>query len=437
MYQHKYYTWLNECNIKLFEKKEQHKAALAAICINIIKVKNQNKRNYRKKRYWVEAMLKERNTYGFYHAIFPVITLEQSRFRNYFRMSSTQFENLLCLVAPFITKQTVIREPISAGERLSLTLRFLASGDSMSLSYQYLIGLTTVTNIIKETCNAIWVCLQKKVLPSSFTENEWLNIAYEFEQTWNFPHCIGAIDGKHILIQCPDNAGSSYFNYKNTHSIILLGICNANYMLIFVDIGGYDRRSDGGIFKDSIIGQKLTRKEMNLPEWKSLTIDGPPLPYVLIGDEAFPLTEYLLRPYPGKAGLTQNRTIYNYRLSRARRTIENTFGILVCQWRILKRPIICIVDKAMKIVQAIVCLHNWIRHQDLEENQYVTPTIVDQDGPDEFLPGSWRQEINNSALKDITRCSTNNSSQQATKICEEFCTFFNNEGAVPWQFANC
>lgn len=228
MYQHKYYTWLNECNIKLFEKKEQHKAALAAICINIIKVKNQNKRNYRKKRYWVEAMLKERNTYGFYHAIFPVITLEQSRFRNYFRMSSTQFENLLCLVAPFITKQTVIREPISAGERLSLTLRlvnniklfyfcnikflyglyynyniyrFLASGDSMSLSYQYLIGLTTVTNIIKETCNAIWVCLQKKVLPSSFTENEWLNIAYEFEQTWNFPHCIGAIDGKHILIQ--------------------------------------------------------------------------------------------------------------------------------------------------------------------------------------------------------------------------------------------
>ena len=158
-----------------------------------------------------------------------------------------------------------------------------ASGDSMSsMSYQYLIGLTTVTNIIKETCNAIWICLQKKVLPSSLTENEWLNIAHEFEQTWNFPHCIGAIDGKHVLIQCPDNAGSSYFNYKNTHSIILLGICNANYMFMFVDIGGYGRRSDGGIFKDSIIGQKLIRKEMNLPEWKSLTVDGPPLPYVLM-----------------------------------------------------------------------------------------------------------------------------------------------------------
>lgn len=80
--------------------------------------------------------------------------------------------------------------------------RFLASEDSMSsMSYQYFIGLMTVTNIIKETCNAIWICLQKKVLPSSLTENEWLNIAHEFEQTWNFPHCIGAINGKHVLIQ--------------------------------------------------------------------------------------------------------------------------------------------------------------------------------------------------------------------------------------------
>lgn len=62
--------------------------------------------------------------------------------------------------------------------------------------------------------------------------------------------------------------------------------------------------------------------------------------------------------------------------------------------------------------------------------------MVDQDGPNEFLPDSWKQEINNSALKNITRCSTNNSSQQARKIREEFCKFFNNEGAISWQFAH-
>jgi len=61
----------------------------------------------------------------------------------------------------------MIREPISAAERLSMTIRFLASGDSMtSISYQYLIGLTTVSNIIDETCTAIWSNLQKDVFPS-------------------------------------------------------------------------------------------------------------------------------------------------------------------------------------------------------------------------------------------------------------------------------
>ncbi|EFN74598.1 hypothetical protein EAG_01839, partial [Camponotus floridanus] len=139
--------------------------------------------------------------HGFYSAIFPVMSLCESRFRNYFRMTATQFEELL-LMASQITKQTVIRKPISAEERLSLTLKFLASGDSMtSISYQYLIGLTTVSNIIDETCSAIWSNLQKKVLPPSLTKEEWLNIAHDFEDLWNFKHCIGAIVGKHILIQ--------------------------------------------------------------------------------------------------------------------------------------------------------------------------------------------------------------------------------------------
>lgn len=228
------------------------------------------------------------------------MSLHESRFRNYFRMTATQFEELLLMVAPQISKQTVIRKSISAEERLSLTLRFLASDDSMtSISYQYLVGLTTVSNIIDETCSAIWSNLQKKVFPPSLTKENWLNIACEFENLWNFKHCIGAIDGKHISIQCPDNSGSSYFNYKNSHSIVLLGICNAQYIFTFVDIGACGRRSDGGTFKDSLIGESFHHKRINLPEPEPITSDGQPLPYILVGDEAFQLTDYLLRPYPG------------------------------------------------------------------------------------------------------------------------------------------
>lgn len=91
-----------------------------------------------------------------------------------------------------------------------------------------------------------------------------------------------------------------------------------------------------------------------------MSFEGVDLPYILVGDEAFPLTEYLMRSYPGK-NLNDDRRNYNYRLSRARRTIENTFGILSSQWRILRRPIDCNVDKTMKLIQALVCLHNWLR----------------------------------------------------------------------------
>jgi hypothetical protein len=78
----------------------------------------------------------------------------------------------------------------------------LASGDSMaSISFQYLIGKTTVCNIIHETCTAIWDSLHPTVLPPILTEQEWLELARDFEELRNFVHCIGAIDGKHVVIQ--------------------------------------------------------------------------------------------------------------------------------------------------------------------------------------------------------------------------------------------
>lgn len=231
------------------------------------------------------------------------------------------------------------------------------------------------------------------------------------------------------MLQCPDNAGSSYFNYKNHHSIVLLAICDANYSFTFVDIGAYGRRSDGGIFRDSEIGQKFEKGEMGVPEPEKLTVDGMALPYVLVGDEAFQLTNYLLRPYPGKIGLNQDKNIFNYHLSRARRTIENTFGIMVSQWRIMKKPMQGTVENIVSTVQAIVCLHNWLRKQD-KDNSYIPANIDDPE-----VSNNISSEVeNNSALHDGRCKGINNSSRSAIIVREEFCDFFNAEGMVPWQY---
>ena len=102
--------------------------------------------------------------------------------------------------------------------------------------------------IISETCQTLWTVLSKKgFIKAPDSEEEWLVIATEFNDKWNFPHCLGPIDGKHVLIQAPARSGSNFFNYKTCFSIVLPVVCNANYEFTLVDIGEAGQQSDGTI----------------------------------------------------------------------------------------------------------------------------------------------------------------------------------------------
>ncbi|XP_018364693.1 PREDICTED: uncharacterized protein LOC108757367 [Trachymyrmex cornetzi] len=126
---------------------------------------------------------------------------DKEKYFNYLRMSPTMFNELLTIVGPRIEKQKVVRNPISAETRLHVTLRWLASGDSMtSLSYAYRIAQCTLSHIIPETCEQIWLALKDRVLINA-TQNNWRKVAEDFERICQFPHCIGAIDGKNVIIQ--------------------------------------------------------------------------------------------------------------------------------------------------------------------------------------------------------------------------------------------
>ncbi|XP_025270316.1 uncharacterized protein LOC105254128 [Camponotus floridanus] len=199
-YRQKYHAWVTERARQMNNARGQllNDILLVAIVHEILN-SEKKKRIYKKRRFWVHPIFRLRDKYGFYQAIYPTLSRYEPKFQNYMRMSLSQFEDLLALVAPHITKETVIRDPIPAAARLSMTLRYLAIGDSMnSISYQYLVGTTTVSNIIAETCAALWNCLAKKVLPFPLSKEDWLNIERDFKDQWNFNHCIGAIDGKHI-----------------------------------------------------------------------------------------------------------------------------------------------------------------------------------------------------------------------------------------------
>ena len=115
-------------------------------------------------------------------------------------------------------------------------------------------GISTVQGIIKETVNVIWARLQSEQLPVPDV-NIWERVSREFFSQWNFPHCVGAIGGKHIHLKAPFNAGSKYYNYKGYHSIVLMAIVDASGKFLVVNVGAYGSRSDGGILQESSFGK--------------------------------------------------------------------------------------------------------------------------------------------------------------------------------------
>ena len=316
-------------------------------------------------------------------------------------MSPERFEHLLSLVGPVIMKEdTNFRKAISASERLMLTLRFLASGDSRkSMSYMFLMGKNTVSRIISETTEAISTVLQSTYMSPPSCPEDWKKIATEFYEVWQFPHVLGAIDGKHVQIEAPSNSGTLYHNYKGYFSIVLLAICDAKYNFILVDMGQYGSNNDSGVLAHSAIGHAFENNSIRMPEVEKIDDCDLELPYYLLGDEIFPLITWLMRPYPGK--LPEQEQVYNYRHSRARRVIENAFGILRARWRIFSQPIRASVENTERYIMACLSLHNYLRQTD--NAMYCPNGFVDSSCSNgEFKPGAWRKhDVQAGGLKPV------------------------------------
>ena len=178
------------------------------------------KRLTKKRRFWVRKLLLDRKSKGeFYLLVQDMLLYDQEYFFRYFRMTPHQSEVLLAKVAPRILKSSK-REFIDPSERLCVTLRYLATGDAQTtIAANFRISPTSIGRIIEETCPEIWNALVEDYIAPSKSSEDWKKVANTFEENWNFPNCIGALDGKHVVIQAPANTGSLYLNYKKTFSI--------------------------------------------------------------------------------------------------------------------------------------------------------------------------------------------------------------------------
>ncbi|XP_033126385.1 uncharacterized protein LOC117124305 [Anneissia japonica] len=210
-----------------------------------------------------------------------------------------------------------------------------------------------------------------------------------------------------------------------------MGICDAKYSFTWVSIGSYGRDNDAAIFGQSFFFNKAELGTLMMP--LPSAVGGYNLPYTLLGDDIFPLKTWLLKPF-GRKRLTEAEEVANYRISRGRRTIENTFGIMSARWRIFRRPIRANIETVDKVVKAVVCLHNYLTQT--ENAHYIPSGFVDSDCNGEFKEGEWRNIVRDDegGIRDARRISSNYYTASAKETREAFSNYFNSAGgALPWQ----
>lgn len=228
--------------------------------------------------------------------------------------------------------------------------------------------------------------------------------------------------------------GSMYYNYKGSHSIVLLAVCDANYNFTMVDVGAEGRNSDGGVFRTSHMGIRIVDGSMQFPDDEQLELrpDGPPLPYFIVGDEAFPLSRRIMRPYPGRSegNMPLREATYNYRHSRSRRCIENAFGIMASRFRLLRKPILASEQTVRSATLAMIALHNYLKHVDRMYCPYGYGDNVDDNGV--IHAGVWRQ--NDNCLISTSECRQSlETLDSGHEVRNYLADYFMSKGAVPWQ----
>jgi hypothetical protein len=271
------------------------------------------------------------------------------------------------------------------------------------------------------------------------TLQEWLTIAKGFEELWNFPHCLGALDGKHIVIQSPFNSGSEYYNYKTSFSVVLMAAVDANYCFIYAEVGCQGRISDGGVFKHTVLYDKLEREHLEIPLDAPLIIDHERtlLPFLFVADDAFPLRRNIMKPYPGVHSKGSTQRIFNYRLSRARRIVENAFGILASVFRVFRKPMLLQPNKVSIITMTCILLHNFLRRSKTSSTRYTPQGTLDVEIEGRAIPGSWREDQTEmSSFLPLTRIARK-PSMEAKTIRDKFAEYFNTSGKIEWQDKYC
>lgn len=207
-----------------------------------------------------------------------------------------------------------------------------------------------------------------------------------------------------------------------------------------MDVGAEGSVGDAGIWNRSTLKRKIKSGNIGFPRANVLpnTIESSNrVQYHIIGDSAFQLDNFLMKPYSQVAVSSDiNKRIFNYRLSRARRCVENAFGILARRFQVFRAPIRTTVETADVIILATISLHNWLMTDLMRRTTYCSIGLVDNEDIAEgtFQPGAFRNDPELKGLISFSKQGGNNSTSTSQDMRNYLCKYFTScEGSRSWQ----
>ena len=275
-----------------------------------------------------------------------------------FRLSRATFQFLVEELKPVLKLQdTKMRKAVEVEKRVGLFLYFIAS-TAIYRTLSNLFGLSRgfVCICIRRVAAVVLRKLKPKYM--SFAKGDELaHVIAIYKEKWGFPMCAGAIDGTHIPISTPQQNHASYINRKSYHSIVMQALVDSNYLFRDIVVGWPGSVHDARVFSNSQLYALGCSGRLFPPDVKE-EILGKEIHPVILADPAYPMLNWLLKGYPENVNTPRIQRRFNYRLSRARMTVENTFGRWKGRFPRFSKRLDMEVDGAVEVVAAACVIHN-------------------------------------------------------------------------------
>ncbi|KAK7884157.1 hypothetical protein WMY93_027280 [Mugilogobius chulae] len=288
-------------------------------------------------------------------ATVPAFTEEE--WLDNFRMSEETFEYLCVrLKCALERRDTSFRQCVPVRKRVAVALwRLATNAEYRTISHLFGVSRSVVYRCVRDFCEAICTHLLPELI--TFPDQEKLkSMAAFIENRWGLPQCIGAVDGSHIPIISPGDFSVDFYNRKGFHSVILQGVVDGRGLFWSVNAGQAGSLHDARVLRLSSLWEKANSGVFS--ETGARQVEGVNMGYYILGDSAYPLQNWLLKPYHDNGRLTQEQKLYNRKTSKVRVVVENAFGRLKGRWRCLMKRNDCGLELTKRMILACCALHN-------------------------------------------------------------------------------